>query len=49
MPHVILTYGYDALGEELNVSDNSGGSITYTYRPGYPNGNQLASADMMVG
>jgi len=31
MPHVLLTYAYDPVGNRTGLADNSGGSTTYAY------------------
>src|SRR5262249_28484789 len=43
-PHVILTMAYDANNNRTSLSDNLGGSITYTYN----SNQQLTSASLVV-
>jgi RHS repeat-associated protein len=34
VPHIVLTYGYDAFGNRTSLSDNLGASVSYAYDPG---------------
>jgi len=43
--HVVLTYGYDAPGNETSVSDNYGGAAAYTF----DNGGRMTSASLSTG
>ncbi len=44
LPHVVLTYGYDAKGDLTSVSDNLGGQVGYSYTVR----DQLAGASLSV-
>jgi RHS repeat-associated protein len=44
VPHMVLTYGYDATGNRTSLTDSLGGTATYTYDPD----NRLGSLSLQV-